>query len=143
MSEVQHSDLQSAVVSVMSRRKKAEYDAQRKDATAQAILSFRRELKSAEVEDVGTVYFYDPPSVAEREAYHKHMRMDESGLSISLIGMVDGVIARVKTANGAPMFSHSDRERLLEIPARTLMSIWHAIGGDRGKSLTVEEAAKK
>lgn len=114
-----------------------------KDATADAILNFRRELKSAEVEGIGTIYYMDPPSVAEREAYQKHMRFDDGGFSVSMLGMVDGVIARVRTAGGRPLFNQADRPRLLDMPAGILISMWHAIGGDNAQSLSVEAAEKK
>ncbi len=143
MSTKQHSSLALAVISAVD---KGEPEPP-KDATADSILSFRRELKSADVDGVGRIYFYDPPTVAEREASQKHMRMDEKGLTLSMFGMVDGVIARLKTADGRrPLFSSADRDRLLQMPARTLMALWNALGADQAKGLDgkmVDAAAKK
>lgn len=115
------------------------------DATAETLLSgFKRERKSAEVEGVGTIYFYDPPSVAERDAYYRHLRVDDNGMSVSLEGIVDGIIARVKDANSRPLFRLIHRERLMEMPEDRLMSVWRAIGGDKMKSAgDLAEAAEK
>jgi hypothetical protein len=116
------------------------------DATAEQLLSgFKREKKSAEVDGVGTVYFYDPPSVAERDAYYRHLRFEDGGVSITLEGIVDGIIARVKDANSRPLFKQIHRARILEeMSEERLMSIWRAIGGDKMRPAgDLSEAAEK
>jgi hypothetical protein len=137
-----HSNLQLAVTSAVKRQDEQQPP---QDATAAAILSFRRELKSADVDELGmTVYFYDPPSVAEKEAHQKHMRYDGNGLSVSLLGIVDGIIARVRNKAGKTLFTEGDRARLLELPADRIMSIWNAIGGEAGRlSQALVDAAEK
>lgn len=115
------------------------------DATAEDLLGgFKREKKSAEVEGVGTIYFYEPPSVAERDAYYKHLRFDDGSVSISLEGIVDGIIARVKDVNSRPLFKQIHRARLMDMPEDRLMAIWRAIGGDKMKPAgELAEAAEK
>ncbi len=116
------------------------------DATAEALLgNFKRELKSAEVEGVGTIYYYEPPSVSERNAYYRHLRFEDGGMSVSLEGIVDGIMARVKDANSKPLFRQIHRNRLMEMPEARLMAIWRAIGGASVASAEdlVEAAEKK
>lgn len=115
------------------------------DATAEDLLGgFKRERKSAEVEGVGTIYFYDPPSVAERDAYYRHLRFEDGGISISLEGIVDGIIARVKNAESKPLFRQIHRARLMDMPEDRLMAIWRAIGGDNMRSAAeLAEGAEK
>lgn len=116
------------------------------DATAEQLLGgFKREKKSAEVEGVGTIYFYDPPSVAERDVYYRSLRFEDGGVSISLEGIVDGIIARVKDANSRPLFKQIHRARMLEeMTEERLMAIWRAIGGDKMKPAgEIAEAAEK
>ena len=92
-----------------------------RNATAEDFLSIKRELKSAEVKGFGLVYYYDPPSVAERDAYEKHLRLTTDGrtssVSISMEGIVDGIIARLKTADSRQLFFLHHRTRLMEMPA--------------------------
>lgn len=115
------------------------------EATADAILAFRRELREIVIEDLGRLYVYEPQSVTEREAYQKHMRIDEAGMSISMLGMVDGIMARVRNKSGDLLFSSADRPRLLSLPAERIMAIWSALGGDSGKLSKdlVDHAEKK
>lgn len=114
------------------------------DATAEGILSLTRTLKSADVEGVGTVYYYDPVSLAERAASQKHIRTDGESITIGLEGVVDGLMARLKDKDGKPMFFAQHRRRLMESPADRLQAIWNAIGGTgTGKlSEAVEDAEK-
>jgi hypothetical protein len=131
---------QLAEAEVIAAKKKADMA----DASATSILSLTRELKSAIAEGIGVVYFYDPPSVLEREASQKHMRFDQKGMSISMLGVVDGVLARVRTKDGRLMFKEEDRKRLLDLPATSILEIWHAIGGEQGKlAELVSDAEKK
>lgn len=135
-----HASLSSAVVSVIQRKEPAPLA----DATLDNILyQFQRELKSAEVEDIGRLYFYEPQSVAERDAYQKHMRYDDKGVSISMLGIVDGIIARVRNKDGRPLFSTGERDRLLNLPAERVMAIWHGIGGSSASPADIETAEKK
>lgn len=116
------------------------------DVSAADILgSIRRELKAVDVDGLGRVYVYEPVSVAEREAYQKHMRYDEHGLSAPMGGIVDGIIARVRDKAGRKLFVEGNRQRLLDMSADTLLAIWHAIGGDSAKPLSSEmvDAAEK
>lgn len=103
------------------------------DATAEDLLGgFKREKKSAEVDGVGTIYYYDPPSVAERDAFLRHVTQTDEGRVFSLEGIVDGIIARVKRADGKPMFFLHHRSRMLEeMSEARLLEIWRAIGGDK------------
>jgi hypothetical protein len=129
-----------AQAEVVAAKKKAEMA----DASASSILSLTRELKAATVENIGVVYFYDPPSVLEREASQKHMRFDPKGVSISMLGIVDGIMARVRTKDARLMFKDEDRKRLLDLPADAILGIWHAIGGAEGKlDELIADAAKK
>lgn len=120
-----------------------------RNATAEDFLSIKRELKSAEVKGFGLVYYYDPPSVAERDAYEKHLRLTTDGrtsaVSISMEGIVDGIIARLKTADSRPLFFLHHRARLMEMPAEILMAIWEAIGGPdiRSSGRELQDAAEK
>lgn len=141
MSTRQHASLLSAVTSAVKPE-----PAPIRDVTADTILRFKREIKEVVIEDLGRVYVYEPQSVTEREAYQKHMRIDETGVSISMMGMVDGILARVRDKNGALLFSSADRPALLNMPAERLMAIWAAIGGDSTKGLSkdlVEQTEKK
>ncbi len=117
------------------------------DATAEDFLrNFKRERKSAEIEGVGTIYFYDPPTVAEAEAYFQHIRLDEHGRSMSIEGIVEGIIARVKGADNKPLFRKIHRSRLIdEMSVDKLLEIWRAIGGEQAYRSTGElaEAAEK
>lgn len=116
------------------------------DATAESLLNgFKREKKSSEVEGVGTIYFYDPPTVAERDAYYRHLRFEDAGVSISLEGIVDCIIARVKDSESRPLFKQIHRARILdEMSEDRLMAIWRAIGGDKMKRAgEIAEAAEK
>ena len=116
------------------------------DATAEDLLGgFKRERKSAEVDGVGTIYYYDPPSVAERDAYYRHLRFEDGGMSISLEGIVDCIIARVKGSDNRPLFKQIHRARLLdEMSEERLLAIWRAIGGDNMKRAgDLAEAAEK
>jgi len=117
------------------------------DATAEDVLkAWKREKKSAEIEGVGTIYFYDPPTVAEAQAYFQHIRIDEHGRSMSMDGMVEGVMARVKGADSRPMFRQIHRARLMDLPTEKLLEIWHAIGGEaafRGTAELAEVGEKK
>lgn len=128
MSTRSHSSLVAAVVSSVKPE-----PAPVRDVTADTLLSFKRELREVVVEDIGRLYVYEPMSVTEREAYQKHMRIDESGMSISMLGMVDGIMARVRNKSGLLLFSSADRARLLDLPADRIMAIWSAIGGDSGR----------
>lgn len=117
------------------------------DATAEGLLGgVKREKKSAEVGDLGTIYYYDPPSVAERDAYYRHLRFEDGCVSITLEGIVDGIIARVKDVNSRPLFKQIHRSRILaEMSEERLMAIWRAIGGDKMKPADelAESAEKK
>lgn len=117
-----------------------------REISADDILTFRRELKAVAVDGLGTVHVYEPVSVAERDAYHKHMRFDGHGVTISMGGIVDGIIARLRDKSGRKLFVEGNRQRLLDMPAETLLAIWHAIGGDSAKPLSdsmVDAAEKK
>lgn len=140
MSTRMHSSLLSAVVSNVKPEQ-----ASVRDVTADTLLSFKRELREVVVEDLGRFYVYEPQSVTEREAYQKHMRIDENGVSVSMLGMVDGILARVRGKNGLLLLSSADRARLLELPAERIMAIWSAIGGDSGRlsKELVDQAEKK
>lgn len=122
------------------------------DATAEDILGgpsgWKRQKKSAEVEIAGekrTIYYYDPPSVAERDAFQSQIKYADSGeKSFSLAAIVDGIIARVKDANGRPLFRQIHRSRMLEMPQDVLLDIWSAIGGANVQSAAeLAEAAEK
>jgi len=111
------------------------------DLSLDDLFSFRRELKHADVEGLGRVYFYAPQSVAEREEYQKHIRLSQDGISISMNGIVDGVIARVRTKDGKPLFQDADRKRLLGLSFETLTDIWNAMGGDSAKPISEAHVA--
>lgn len=119
------------------------------DATAEDLLSgWKRELKSFEVDTPKgklMLYYYDPPSVAELTVYYRNLRADERGAQVvDLDGMVDSIIARVKTADSKPMFRRIHRSRMLEWPRQVLAEIWRGIGGDGAGSVAeLAEAAEK
>lgn len=124
---------------VAAARKKAMEDVSAEDILA---LSVKRELKSAEVEGVGKVYFYEPMTVAERDAYHKHIRADGDGVRITMEAMVDGMMARLRNKNGKLLFEAHHRARVLSMPAETLLALWHALGSERAEP-SIEAAEKK
>src|SRR5690349_21734825 len=123
-----HTNLRAAVVSVLQDVKpEAPVSG---DVSAADILKLRRELVPVDVPSVGRIYVYEPVSVAERDAYQKHMRFDGNGLTVSMGGIVDGIIARVRDKAGRLLFKESDRQSLLDGSAETAMAIWGAIGAD-------------
>lgn len=116
------------------------------DAKAEDFFNWQREKKSAEVDGIGTIYYYDPQTVAERDAYERHMRYADDGtVSVSLEGIVDGIIARVKNVDSKPLFYAHHRSKLMEMPYPQLSAIWRAIGGAAIKSAAPlsDVAAKK
>lgn len=120
------------------------------DATADDFFVWERVKKSAEIdfgEGVGTktIYFYQPQTVSERDAYSRHViRYYDGGASISLEGMVDGIIARVKKADSTPMFYAHHKPKLLEMPNERLVEIWNALGaGEYERPAPIAEAAAK
>lgn len=125
---------------IAEQRKKA-----LEDVSAEDILSFslKRELRAVEVEGVGRVYVYEPQSVAEKNAYQKHVKYDGEFAKISLDGMVDGIIARVRNSDGKPLFEQSQRAKLFEMSAEVLATIWNALGAETVTELTSDAAAKK
>lgn len=117
-----------------------------RDLSAADILSFRRELKAVSVDGLGTFYVYEPISVAERDAFQKHTRLDPITrlLHSTMRGIVDGIIARARNKNGVLLFSEVDQARLLEMPAERLLDIWNAIGGASAElSEAMVDAAEK
>lgn len=112
------------------------------DVSAEDILSLglKRTLVSAAIEGVGRVYYYDPPSVAEGDAYHKHIRIDGEGtMRISLEGMVDGILARLKNKDGKPLFEQSQKPKLMQMSNEVIASIWTALKAE----IATQEAAEK
>lgn len=129
-----HANLQLAVVSAIQRNEP-------KDATPDAILSFRRELKSADVADIGTVYFYDPPSFAESAPVLASMGEDGT---TKIGAIVDSIIARVRAKSGKPLWTSANRQALLDLPPDVILRIWLAIGGPgSGLSAKMVESAEK
>lgn len=116
----------------------------KQDVSAEDILSLalKRELTSAEVDGVGKIYFYMPQSVAERSAYLKHVSIDpvNSVVRISVEGVVDAIIARVRNKDGKPLFDQAQRPRIMAMSSEVLGAIWNALGDERVLS---EEQAKK
>jgi hypothetical protein len=130
-----HSNLQIAVVSAIQRQEPP------KDATPDAILNFRRELKSAEVADIGIVYFYDPPSFAESAPVLASMGEDGT---TKIGAVVDSIIARVRDKAGKPLWSATHRQGLLDLPPEVILRLWMAIGGPgAGLSAKMVETAEK
>lgn len=119
------------------------------DATAEDLLDgWKRELKSFDVDTPKgrrTLYYYDPPSVSELAVYYRNLRVDERGAqAVDLDGMVDSIIARVKTADSRPMFRKIHRQGMMEWPRSVLAEIWRGIGGDgAGSFAELAEAAEK
>ena len=147
MSTRQHATLEDARISQLEVRRAQEVDS---DLSAESILgSFRRELKFADIEGLGRdgrsgrVWYYHPQSVAEKDAYHKHIRYSEEGVKISMGAMIDGIIARVRNDKGAPMFTAQHREKLLQMDASLLQRIWNALGAEVAEPLSVADAEKK
>lgn len=136
-----HSNLQEAVVSIMS--------AQRKKAaavvTAEDILSLvlKRELRSAVIEgvwpDPKTIYFFHPPSIADLDAYAKHAIAD--GNQVSVHGIVAALIARARDETGAQLFKAEDAKTLMLLSGHDLMRIWNAFG--EFTASPIESAEKK
>lgn len=117
-----------------------------KDAALEDFFSIRRELKSCDIEGLGRIYFFTPQNVTERDAYHKHVKFDGQTMTVSLAGMVDGIIARVRTREGAQRFNATHRQRLFDMPSDLLLTIWNALGEEAASALsqeTVDVAAKK
>jgi hypothetical protein len=135
-----HGNLQDAVASIVDRQKQR---AAPKDATPADLFLLRRELRFADVENLGRVYYYHPQSVAEKNSYQKHIRFEGEAVTISLDGLVDGIIARVKTAEGKPMFFVQDRQRLMDAPAEILMDAWAKLGAEEAEPMSQSEAEKK
>lgn len=136
----QHGNLQDAVASIVDRQK---LKAEAKDATPADLFAFKRELRAAEVEGFGRIYYYFPQSVAEKNAYQKHVRFEAGAVTVNLEGLVDGIIARVRSADGRLMFTVQDRSRLFDASADLLMSIWIALGADVAEPMSQDEAEKK
>lgn len=119
------------------------------DATAEDLLDgWKRELKNFDVDTPKgklTLYYYDPPSVSELTVYYRNLRADERGAQmVDLDGMVDSIIARVKTADSRPMFRKIHRARMMEWPRQVLADIWRGIGADgAGSEVELREAAEK
>lgn len=116
------------------------------DAKAEDFFVWERVKKSAEIDGVGVIYFYEPQTVSERDAYSRHViRYDDGGASISLEGMVDGIIARVKKADSTPMFYAHHKPKLLEMPGSRLVEIWNAlsVGAASSEESLTDTAAKK
>lgn len=116
------------------------------DATAETLLGgITRERKSADIPGCGTIYWWDPPTVAERDAYYRHVRIEDGAMTVSLEGIVDYIVARVRGADNQPLFRAVHRSRLLaEMTEDRLMQIWRAIGGDAMQSAPeLLEAAEK
>lgn len=118
------------------------------NATAEDFFA-KRERKSVDVEigsEMRTIFYYDPPSVAERDAFIRGVTHTEQGLMFGLDAIVDGIMARVKDENSRPLFKKIHRSRMLEeMSEPQLMAIWRAIGGDSMRSADdlVETAEKK
>jgi hypothetical protein len=128
-----HANLRTAVVTALQVTEQKPAPG---EVSAEQILSFRRELKPFDVPGLGRVHAYEPVNVAERDAYHKHLRFDGNGLTTSMGGIVDGIIARVRDKAGRLLFKEGDRARLLELPAETALAIWNTLGGDSADQLS-------
>jgi hypothetical protein len=108
-----HATLQLAVVSAVQRTEP-------KDATADALLSFKREFKSAEVPDIGTVYFYDPPSFIESSSILASMDEDST---VKIAAVVDAIIARVRDKAGKPLWAAANRQALMDAPPEVIIRL--------------------
>lgn len=124
---------------ISERRKKASTAAE----TVAAMLSFRRELKRVDVPGLGPLFVLRPMSVTEREAYHKHTRWSPTGLSQSMLGFVDGIIARARDESGRLVFNESHRDKLLDFSAEQIRAIWDAMGDEPAFSDVLIDAAEK
>jgi hypothetical protein len=135
-----HSSLGDAVASIMDRQKQK---AQVQDVSAEDIiaLALKRTLVPKDVEGLGRVYVYEPQSVAERDSYHKHIRFNGTEARISLEGMVDGIIARVRNSKGEQLFTTAQRDLVMRFSNEVIQSIWNALGEEQ--AITEEQAAKK
>lgn len=139
MSTKTHGSLQGAIVAnIAEARQRVVLDASADQIIA---LALKRELLSVEVDGVGRVYYYSPQSVAERDAYHKHVRYDGEAARISLEGMIDGIVARVRNKDGKPLFDSSQRDLLMRLSNPVIQSIWNALGNE--VAVSEEDAAKK
>lgn len=100
---------------------------------------WKRELKSADVDGLGTIHFYAPPSFAEMRPYANGVVSgDVAG------GMLDSIIARVKRADGKPRWLKHHRTDLEQMPAKALYALWSAIGGETLQSPgELSESAEK
>lgn len=135
-----HSNLADAIASIKDRQKLKQ---QLQDVSAEDIiaLALKRELRSADVPGIGRVYYYSPQSIAERDAYMKHVRFNGKDARISLEGMVDGIIARVRNKDGQPLFVQSQRDLVMKFSDEVVQAIWNALSEDQ--ALTEDQAAKK
>jgi hypothetical protein len=114
-----------------------------KDVSADEIiaLALKRTLVRKDVDGLGRVYVYEPQSIAERDSYHKHIRFNGTEARISLEGMVDGIIARVRNSKGDTLFLPSQRDIVMRFSNEIIQAIWNALGEEQ--ALTEDEAAKK
>lgn len=137
-----HARLQDALVPRLAVIKQRQAETKPLDGSAEDLI-LSRDLRHADV--VGKRwYFYWPPTVAEQNAYFKHIKYDaQGGMSISMEGIVDCLVARLKTKDGRQLFS--DRSILMAASEQTLLKIWSAIGADRSVAVSelVEAAEKK
>jgi hypothetical protein len=137
----EHARLQDAIIPRLAVIKQRQTETKPLDGSAEDLF-LSRELRHADA--VGKRwYFYWPPTVAEQNAYFKHIKYDaQGGMSISMEGIVDCLVARLKTRDGRQLFS--DRSVLMAASEQTLLAIWGAIGADRAVAMgTLVEAAEK
>jgi hypothetical protein len=137
-----HARLQDAIIPRLAVIKQRQGETKPLDGSAEDLI-LSRELRHADAAGKRW-YFYWPPTVAEQNSYFKHIKYDaQGGMSISMEGIVDCLVARLKTKTGAQLFS--DRSVLMQSSEQKLLAIWGAIGADRSASVDalVETAAKK
>jgi hypothetical protein len=137
-----HARLQDALIPRLAVLKQKQAETKPLDGSAEDLI-LSRELRHADAAGKRW-YFYWPPTVAEQNSYFKHIKYDKDGsMSMSMEGMVDCLVSRLKTKTGAPLFA--DRSVLLASSEAKLMAIWNAIGADRSASVgaLVEAAEKK
>lgn len=113
-----------AEAEVIAARKKAEMA----DATVEALLDFKSELKSATVAGIGVVYFYDPPRFEDTFPYLRTLRDEDDTASAK--GVVDSLIRMIRDAKGQPLLKAEHRAKLLLAPPGRLAAMWAAVGGN-------------
>jgi hypothetical protein len=106
---------------------------------AEQILSgFKRELVPANVEGFGVVYYYHPLSIAEHFAVQS--KLTEDG-AMTAAGMVETLIALVRSSDGAPKFNDSHFKALMDAPTASVAALAKTV--IRSHRVSMESVEKK